>query len=64
VAEGALDLQAAPEADEIAGRADTLVGHGCCLRAAERFVNTSQKGCYGRTSESRVRRGLNGSVHR
>ena len=33
VAEGAFDLQRAPEADEIAGRADMLVGHAPTLRA-------------------------------
>jgi hypothetical protein len=28
---GALDLEAAPEADEIAGRADMLIGHSSPL---------------------------------
>ena len=36
---GALDLQGAAEADEIAGRADMLVGHSCCLCAAEHKGN-------------------------
>jgi hypothetical protein len=32
----AIHLQRAPEANEIGGRADMLVGHAACLGAAER----------------------------
>ena len=36
---GALDLEAAPEADEITGRGDMRVGHSRPLARRERFVN-------------------------
>lgn len=36
---GAFDLEATPEADEIAGRCDMLVGHSRSLARRERFVN-------------------------
>jgi hypothetical protein len=39
---GALDLEAAPEADEITGRGDMLVGHSQPLARRERFVNMPQ----------------------
>src|SRR4051794_7189172 len=53
---GALDLEAAAEADEIAGRADMLVGHSCCLRAAERFLNIAKMDW----SDTRARRRRHG----
>jgi hypothetical protein len=39
-----LDLQGAAEADEIAGRADMLVGHEPAMRGWERFVNIPDDG--------------------